>query len=162
VDILHLIDRLETLVSQGTRVPGLGKIIVDPDQLLDIIDQMRISVPKEMHEARRVLDERDLILSQAKTEAESLLAAAREEIEHRLQSSDIVRQAQERAQQIIAEAQRSAQLIEADANADATATRREADEYSIDVIRRMLAQIDSVQAQLRGYIEQVQQGAGRG
>ncbi|MFN8534268.1 MAG: hypothetical protein U0556_12075 [Dehalococcoidia bacterium] len=162
MDILHLIDRLETLVSQGTRVPGLGKIIVDPDQLLDIIDQMRISVPKEMHEARRVLDERDLIVSQAKSESDALLTATRDEIEQRLQSSDVVRQAQERAQEIIAQAQRSAQLIEADANADAAATRREADDYSIDVIRRMLAQIDSVQGQLRGYIEQVQQGAPRG
>jgi hypothetical protein len=133
-------------------------MIVDPDQMLDIIDQMRISVPKEMHEARRVLEERDLIISQARSESEAMLAAAREEIEQRLQSSDVVRQAQERAQEIIAQAQRSAQLIEADATSDATATRREADEYSIDVIRRMLSQIDAVQNQLQRYIDQVAQG----
>jgi cell division septum initiation protein DivIVA len=162
VDILHLIDRLETLVSQGTRVPGLGKIIVDPDQLLDLIDQMRISVPKEVHEARRVLEERDLLLSQARQQAEAMITAAREEIEQRIQSSDVVRQAQERAQEIIAQAQRSAQLIEADANADAATIRREADEYSITVIRKMLAQIEAVEQQLRHYLEQVQQGPPRG
>jgi hypothetical protein len=142
-------------------VPGLGKIIVDPDQMLDLIDQMRISVPKELHESRRVLEERDLVLQQANEQAQTMVSVAREEVEARLQSSDVVRQAQERAQTIIADSQRAAQQIQADAESDAAALRKEADDYSVESLRRLLAQVDSVQASLQRYIEEINRASTR-
>lgn len=162
MDILHLIDRLETMVSQGTRVPGLGKVIIDPDQMLDLIDQMRISVPKELQEARHILDQRDQVLVQARSDSQALLDKTHDEIEQRLQSSEVVRQANERAAEIIAQAQQAAQKIDADAQADASSQRKEADDYQIEVLRRLLAQIDTMQNSLQRYIDQVNQGAQRG
>jgi hypothetical protein len=43
MDILHLIDRLEALVTEGFHLPFTSNVIVNEDAFLDIIDQMRVT-----------------------------------------------------------------------------------------------------------------------
>ncbi|NMC54377.1 MAG: ATPase, partial [Chloroflexi bacterium] len=45
MDILHLVDRLEELFNESRSVPFTHSVIVDEDLMLDIIDQMRVSIP---------------------------------------------------------------------------------------------------------------------
>ena len=69
MDMAFLIDRLEALVSTSRRVP-FGRVLLDEQEILEIIDQMRLSLPNEINQARRVLQERDQIIGQAQSEAE--------------------------------------------------------------------------------------------
>ena len=48
MDILHLVDRLEELFNQSRPIPLTRSVIVDEDRFLEIIDQMRISIPEEV------------------------------------------------------------------------------------------------------------------
>ena len=48
MDILHLIDRLEELFNESRALPFTHTVMVDEDRMLDIIDQMRISIPEEI------------------------------------------------------------------------------------------------------------------
>ena len=59
MDILHLVDRLETLVTEGFHIPFTSNVIVHEDEILDIIDQMRVSVPEEVKLAKRTEAERE-------------------------------------------------------------------------------------------------------
>ena len=61
MDIQHLLDRLEALLSDSRRIGG--KLIVDAQRSWDLIDQMRISVPEEVRQAQRVNQERDRIIA---------------------------------------------------------------------------------------------------
>ena len=45
MDILHLVDRLEELFNESRSVPFTHSVFVDEDRMLDIIDQMRVSIP---------------------------------------------------------------------------------------------------------------------
>lgn len=70
MDILHLVDRLEELFNQSRPIPLTHNVIVDEDRFLEIIDQMRISIPDEVKKAQQVLAQRDRVLAQARSEAE--------------------------------------------------------------------------------------------
>ena len=69
MDILHLVDRLEEIFNAGTAIPLSHKLMVDEDRVLEIIDQMRVSIPEEVKKSQQVLAQRDRILAQAQEEA---------------------------------------------------------------------------------------------
>ncbi len=78
MDILHLVDRLEEIVNTGKAVPLTRNVIVDTTALMDIIDQMRISIPEEIKKAQQITAQKDRILAQAQEEANRTVALARE------------------------------------------------------------------------------------
>jgi len=55
MDILELVDRLEELFNEGRAVPFTHSVIVDEDRFLDIIDQMRMTIPDEVRKAQQLL-----------------------------------------------------------------------------------------------------------
>jgi len=117
LDILHLVDRMETLLINGRRIPLSSSRIVNEEPLLDIIDQMRISIPEEIKRAKRVQQERDRIVAQANEEAERIVALAREEAARLVSEHVIVQAAKARAEDLLAQAERDAQAIKDDADA---------------------------------------------
>ena len=80
MDIQHLVDRLEDLVDEGRHMPFSKFTMVDEERALEIIDQMRISIPEEIEKASRVLAQRDRILAAANEEAARIIQQAREQV----------------------------------------------------------------------------------
>ena len=79
MDIDYLIDRLEALMTSGKRVPLSNKVMVDEQECLDIIDQMRAVVPEEVRAAKRTLHDRERILGDADEEARQIVEQAEQE-----------------------------------------------------------------------------------
>ena len=123
MDIQHLVDRLEELFSTGRHIPLTPYTVVDEQRALELIDQMRISLPEEVEKAKRVLRERDRVVAQANEEAARIRELAKEKSESLLQRDSITQAAQARAASIVAQTQREAEQI-----------KREADQYVIDVL----------------------------
>ena len=101
MDILHLVDRLEELFNESRSFPFTHSVIVDEDRMLDIIDQMRVSIPEEIKKAQQLLAQRDRLLAQAQEEGNRTIALAREKGEQLINNSEISQAAQARAEQII-------------------------------------------------------------
>jgi len=78
MDILHLVDRLEELFNESRPIWFTHSVIIDEDKILDIIDQMRVSIPEEIKKAQQLLNQRDRILAQAQEESNRTLSIARE------------------------------------------------------------------------------------
>jgi hypothetical protein len=123
VDVLQLIDRLEQLVSSGTRLPLSSRIMIDEQEFLDIVDQLRVTVPEEMKQARRFSQERDRVLQEAEQEAEKVINAAQERALLMLQDNEIVRLAQDEARRLLDEGEQYADEI-----------KRGADVYALEVL----------------------------
>jgi cell division septum initiation protein DivIVA len=141
MDIQHLIDRLEELFNESRPLWFTHSVIVDEDRMLDIIDQMRVSIPEEIKKAQQLLVQRDRILAQAQEEANRTLSLAREKSEQFVERDGIVSAAQVRAEQIIAQAR-----VECDA------TKREADEYVLDTLTRLEMEMERSLSQVRNGI----------
>ncbi len=142
MDILHLIDRLEELFNSSRPIPFTHNVIVDEDRMLDLIDQMRVAIPEEVKKAQQILAQRDRILAQAQEEVNRTLALAREKSEKLIEKDAIVQAAKSRADQIIAQAGQEAET-----------TRREADEYALETLRRLESELEKDLTQVRNGIQ---------
>jgi cell division septum initiation protein DivIVA len=78
MDIQHLIDRLEDLVDEGRHIPLSRFTMIDEERALELIDQMRISIPEEIDKAQRIMNQRDRLLAQANEEAARVVDLAHE------------------------------------------------------------------------------------
>ena len=145
MDILHLVDRLEELFNESRSIPFTHNVIVDEDRMLDIIDQMRISIPEEIKKAQQLLAQRDRILAQAQEEANRTLSLAREKSDTLVDRNSIVSAAQARSEQIIAQGK-----IEAEN------TRHEADEYVLDTLTNLEMEMERILSQVRNGIRSLQ------
>jgi vacuolar-type H+-ATPase subunit H len=134
MDLEYLIDRLEELLDQSTRLPGTSWVVINEDEYLRLIDQMRISVPQEIKTARQIEAERDGILAAAQEQAEAMIAAAREKSDQLVSEHVVLEQANERSDEVMSEAYQNAAAI-----------RAEADAYALEVLARILEQLDTFQ-----------------
>ncbi len=148
IDILHLVDRLETLLSKSWRLPFTSNVVIQEDAFLDIIDQMRISIPEEVKQARRVTAERDRLLEQAQEEADRIVGLAQEQVGSLADDHEIVKTAQARADEVLGRAQHSAEMVKSDA-----------DTYVMETLSSLEEQLMMLLTTVRNGIRQVQGAA---
>ena len=78
-EVMELIDQLYTMVSEAWGVPlGNEKCIVERDQVLEILDEIKTAMPVELSEAKRLVSARDEFINNAKREAEGIRNQAEE------------------------------------------------------------------------------------
>ena len=148
IDILHLVDRLETLLSKSWRLPFTSNVVIQEDAFLDIIDQMRISIPEEVKQARRITAERERLLQQAQEEADRIVALAQEQVGSLADDHEIVKTAQARADEVMVRAQHSAETV-----------RGDADTYVMETLSSLEEQLMMLLTTVRNGIRQVQGAA---
>jgi hypothetical protein len=144
MDIQHLVDRLEDLIDEGRHMPFSKQTLIDEERALEIIDQMRISIPEEIEKAARVLAQRDRILAQANEEAARLVQLARERGEQLIDREALVQAAQSRAANIVEAARQEAEGITDDA-----------DGYVLETLTNLEQQLAKILAVVRNGINQV-------
>src|SRR5438874_7254418 len=105
MDLQYLIDRLETLVRAARRMPMMSKIMMDEQELVDLIDQMRTVLPEEIRYAKHVLREKETILADAQAQADDMLRSAREQADMMIQREGLLKEAKGQADKLIADAQ---------------------------------------------------------
>src|SRR5207245_981490 len=109
MDIQHLVDRLEDLIDEGRHIPMTKTTMIDEERALEIIDQMRISVPEEVDKASRIINQRDRLLAQANEEAARIVDLAKDKSETLIQRDAVVQAAQNRAANIIEQSRQDAE-----------------------------------------------------
>lgn len=73
IELDDLIDELEDALAEGRRVPFSGRLLVDEERILDIIDRMRVAIPEELKRARRVIQEQERLISEAQARVQQVL-----------------------------------------------------------------------------------------
>ena len=104
MDVLVLIDKLDDLVHNAKPVPLTDQVRVDKEEIYDILDQMRATIPEEIKQARWIVKERQEMLAEAKREAERIVKEARERQERLISEEEITKQAERAAEDIIEDA----------------------------------------------------------
>jgi hypothetical protein len=104
IEILYLVDRLENLVASSRRVPLVNQVLLKEADILSILDQMRTSIPDEIKQARRIIQDKERTLAQAQADASKIVERAHEEAKVAVNRENLLRLADEKAEQIKAEA----------------------------------------------------------
>ena len=109
MDVLVLIDKLDELVQNAKGVPlSQDQVRVDREEIWEIIDQMRSTIPEEIKQARWIVKERQEMLAEAKRECDRLLGEAREQATREASQTEIVKLAERQAGDIVDDARRQA------------------------------------------------------
>jgi cell division septum initiation protein DivIVA len=145
MDILQMIDRLEELLNESRPLPFTHNVIVDEDRMLDLIDQMRVSIPDEVKKAQQLLAQRDRLLAQAQEEANRTIAIAREKSDQLVERDQVVQAAYSQSEQIKAQAESEALVI-----------RQEADTYVMETLRNLEMEMERTLNQVRNGIRALQ------
>ena len=155
VDMLYLVDRLEELVSLGKRVPFSTRVMVEEEEFLALVDQLRVAVPNEIKQAQRVIKERERIIGEAQDEAADIVDRAMEEADRLVSQSALLAEAKQRGEDILRRAEeeqqrtkgeldvyvlQQAQLME-DAIQRAIAIMQDAADDSLDSIIELKSQV---------------------
>src|SRR6266508_1045108 len=108
MDVLVLIDKLDDLVHNAKAVPLTDQVRIDREEIYDILDQMRATIPEEIKQARWIVKERQEMLAEAKRECDRILGEAREQAAREASQTEIVKLAERQAQEIVDDARREA------------------------------------------------------
>src|SRR2546430_10229850 len=104
MDVLVLIDKLDDLVHNAKAVPLTDQVRIDREEIYDILDQMRATIPEEIKQARWIVKERQEMLAEAKREGDRILGEAREQAVREASQTGILQLAHAQAPENVDEA----------------------------------------------------------
>lgn len=111
MDLLKLVDEIEEVVENGGIVPFTKKVMIDSEELLEIVREIRLQIPEEIKQATLIKDEKQRILSEAQKDANNMLHDAEDKLEVLIEREEITKMARERAEEIIVNAKSHAKEI---------------------------------------------------
>ena len=101
MEIFTLLERLEDILESGRTLPFSNKEIVNKEDLLDIIKEIRLKLPDELKKAKWVKEERERIMLEAQKEADDIMKEAENRIISMIDEHEITRKAYEQKAEII-------------------------------------------------------------
>ena len=117
MDIENLMDELEDTIDASWHLPmSGGKAILDSKEVRRILEDIRLRLPKEMVQAKKIVEDRSKIIEDAKAEVETMLKISEERARAIISQSEIVKNAQLSANNIITEAAAKAKEMKNSAN----------------------------------------------
>ena len=144
---------METLVETSKSVPVSGNILLDKKKVMELVDQLRLTIPEEVRSAEDVLAQKDQILNIAQTDARRTKSMAEDELRERLNSSEVVTQAEARAAETIRDAEERITRMLQQSEAEALSRRTEADAYALRSLRTMETELGKLMGSVRKGIE---------
>lgn len=129
--VLELLDQLEEEIESGSSVPLTGKKMLDPDRLLDVLDEIREILPGEFRQAELLQQERERILEDAQKEAVTLVTDTEQRMLKMVSEHEITQRAYKQSQEIIDASE-----------ANAAELRDNAYAYAEDILRDLISYIN--------------------
>ena len=109
--VLELLEEIEDIVDTAPGLPLTGKIMVDADEVLEIVREIRLSLPDDVQQAKWVKDEKERILGEAKSEYEKIIVEAKKQADYLVETDDITLRAQKLADEIRQNAEEYARIL---------------------------------------------------
>ena len=101
MEIFTLLETLEDILERSKSVPFSGKAIVDKEEMLEMIKEIRLKLPDELKQAKWVKEERQRIIEEAQKEADGIVKEAENRIISMIDEHEITRKAYEQKAEII-------------------------------------------------------------
>jgi cell division septum initiation protein DivIVA len=150
MNIHEAIDRLEYLIAHSRQIPLTRTVVVDQEEALACIDDLRLSLPDEIKQARWTLQEQQRLLSEAQAEAARTVSKAGERAQTMIGQHDLVKRAEKQAEAMLREA-----------SVKSEETRRAADRYAWEVMQNLETQLLRTVATVKKGVEALRTPAAR-
>ena len=174
IRVMTLLDDLEEILANASKVPFSEKAIVDSDEIRSIVDDIRLSMPKDIQQAKWVKDEQDRILNEARGEYDKVIIAAKKQAEYLVENDVIKKEAEKRADALISEAENHSRYIKLrsyeyvdkllfdmqnDIAKVATGYIQPMNDYFTDMLGEMNGRVNGNRQEMKALAERIQGGA---
>jgi len=109
--VLELLDELDEIVEVASAVPFVSKVMVDPNEIQEIVKEIRLELPDEIQQAQWIKNERTRILDEAKAEYETIISDAQSKAERLVEADEITVKAKQRADEILRVARENSSVM---------------------------------------------------
>lgn len=137
MDVMALLDRLDSYLSECARVPLVGRLMVEEDEVFAIIDDLRAALPQELEHAKWLLKERERIIAEARKDADQILNDAQGQIASLASESSISKEARSQAEDLMDKARGVAREINSGAREYADDLMKRVEEVMEEVLDRV-------------------------
>ncbi len=103
-----MFDKIEDIIEDAGKVPLTSKIMLDKEEILEVISDIRLKFPEELKRANWLNKERQRILTESQEEANQIREKAVKHQENLVNDTEVVKLAHERAEQILKTAEEKA------------------------------------------------------
>ena len=104
MEIFTLLETLEDILENSKNLPFTNKSMVDKEEMLEIIKEIRIKLPDELKQAKWIKEERERIIEEAQKDADDIVKEAENRIISMIDEHEITRKAYDKKTEIIADA----------------------------------------------------------
>ena len=132
--------------------------MIKEGDILNIVDQMRTSIPDEIKQARRIIQEKERILAQAQSDASTLLTRAREETERAMNREGLLRTAEARSHELVRQAEERARSVVVKAEEHGEQLKADADNYVAETLSNLKDHLASIEMDVSRTILSIEKG----
>jgi vacuolar-type H+-ATPase subunit H len=133
------------LIQNARHVPLSTQVMVNEDEIMELIDQLRFNLPDEIKQANWTVSEQQRIISEAHAEAARIMSRANERAEETSSEHEILRRAERHGTQVVKDAQaKSDEII------------RQAEAYAMEQLKQLEAHLGRTLATVRRGVEALQ------
>ena len=125
-DVNHLIDVLYGMIDEAKNAPlSADKCVINRDEALDILEEVRAQLPLELKRAQELLRAREEYVESAKRDVERMMRQAELDARSKVSETEVLAAARQKSHEIIKRAEdRTREMY------------RVANEYTEDALRR--------------------------
>lgn len=137
MEIFTLLETLEDILERSKNLPFSDKVLVDRNDMLDLIKEIRLKLPDELKQAKWIKEERERIMSEAHKDADDIVKEAEKRIISMIDEHEITKKAYEKKDEIVAEANEKYRIMD-----------RETKAYADGILANVQEQVKSLQETL--------------
>ena len=101
-EAMELIEMMYSMIAEAKAMPlAAGRCIVERDDMLSMLEELRDCLPREMEEARRLWEAKEEFIASAKREAEQIRMEAEQKARQMIEEEEIVKLAKARAEELV-------------------------------------------------------------
>ncbi len=139
-----ILNDIDQIVEESKSVPFSSKRMIDADEICQLVEDIRLNMPEEINQAKKIAQERRDILNEAQSSAEDIIAKARERADLMIEEHQITKEARENALGIIQQAKDEADALLSKARTDARNMTDKAEAWSNDIRRNASNYVENI------------------
>lgn len=138
------LENIERIIAEAKAMPFSTKLLIDEEELSTLVEDIRLNMPVEITQAKKIAQERRDILNDAESQSEEIIDKARQRADIMIEQHQITKEAKAAADDILQQARDEAAAVRAEAKANARDMMEKAEKWSDDIRRSASAYVETI------------------
>lgn len=138
------LESIDRLIAEAKAMPFSSKLLIDEEELARLVEDIRLNMPIEITQAKKIAQERRDILNDAEAQAEEIVLKARQRADAMIEEHQITKEAKSAADGILQQARDEASSVRAEAKTNAREIMDKAEKWSDDIRRNASAYVETI------------------